>query len=496
LFYVSLYDHMHQRGYVRNAPGSPMCGCSENMAVVTRADCTEISADETFRFDYDASTSTLTGTLSKVRDLDFNACQGANNKNNDLEAYYRRLVNEGKQPAGNLAKLQKTLVGTQAGKCNQAIVNFMETKGIVRSSSGSASVSVSSGNGVEVVDPDYIFEEASKSKMMPKVPGEDDGLEDEETVDVSINEESDEDYDDDQPGITAIEPDLEDDEEAEDEDDLDDDVDEDWETKGDGEKCQKHDECTSGTCENGACAELLKPEPEPVPEIIGENPIGSPPDDDKETTGPKEEPEEETPPNEEPKEETPPNEEPEEETPPNEEPAPVTSPDGDKESPSTPDDDVDEGESILFEDFEGENLLKDYGINSKRVVNSDGDSSISLRKKQYLMKVKWIDVTKCSTIKFKFMANAKGYDEASEGFRLDTKIRYLKGGGWIVNKWNTDAEWTTADLEMDQWKELDSPQIDVETGFAKAMMKFLVRGNGSNGSKMVLIDDLNVLCQV
>ena len=26
LFYVSMYDHMHQRGYVEEIPGMPMCG--------------------------------------------------------------------------------------------------------------------------------------------------------------------------------------------------------------------------------------------------------------------------------------------------------------------------------------------------------------------------------------------------------------------------------------------------------------------------------------
>merc|ERR1711862_335283 len=44
LFYVSMYDHMTQRGYVRNIPGAPMCACAENMPVVTRSDCTEIEA--------------------------------------------------------------------------------------------------------------------------------------------------------------------------------------------------------------------------------------------------------------------------------------------------------------------------------------------------------------------------------------------------------------------------------------------------------------------
>ena len=32
LFYVSMYDHMYQRGYVRNIPGAPMCGCLEKVS--------------------------------------------------------------------------------------------------------------------------------------------------------------------------------------------------------------------------------------------------------------------------------------------------------------------------------------------------------------------------------------------------------------------------------------------------------------------------------
>lgn len=31
LFYVSMYDHLAQRGYVRNVPGAPMCGCVEKV---------------------------------------------------------------------------------------------------------------------------------------------------------------------------------------------------------------------------------------------------------------------------------------------------------------------------------------------------------------------------------------------------------------------------------------------------------------------------------
>ena len=32
LFYVSMYDHMYQRGYVRNFPGAPMCACAEHVS--------------------------------------------------------------------------------------------------------------------------------------------------------------------------------------------------------------------------------------------------------------------------------------------------------------------------------------------------------------------------------------------------------------------------------------------------------------------------------
>lgn len=34
LFFVSLYDHFTQRGYVRNVPGAPMCACAEKVRKV------------------------------------------------------------------------------------------------------------------------------------------------------------------------------------------------------------------------------------------------------------------------------------------------------------------------------------------------------------------------------------------------------------------------------------------------------------------------------
>jgi len=129
LFYVSMYDHMHQRGYVRNVPGSTMCSCAENMPVVTRSDCTELAITESFTFAYNSGTSTLAASLDAV-DINFNACQGADNQNNDLEAYYKKLVAQGKATAANLATLQTILVGAGGGKCDAAIESFLATKGI------------------------------------------------------------------------------------------------------------------------------------------------------------------------------------------------------------------------------------------------------------------------------------------------------------------------------------------------------------------------------
>jgi hypothetical protein len=63
------------------------------MPVVTRSDCTQTDVKEQYRF-FKNSTG-FTATVEKV-DLSFESCQGANNKNNDLEAFVQQLVNDGK----------------------------------------------------------------------------------------------------------------------------------------------------------------------------------------------------------------------------------------------------------------------------------------------------------------------------------------------------------------------------------------------------------------
>lgn len=108
LFYVAMYDHLYQRGYVRSVPGAPMCACAEQMPVVSRADCTELDITQTVKYNWiNRGFSVSTRNVN----VEYNACNGANNNNNDLEAYYERLVDEGRAAEEELKALQKQLVG-------------------------------------------------------------------------------------------------------------------------------------------------------------------------------------------------------------------------------------------------------------------------------------------------------------------------------------------------------------------------------------------------
>lgn len=129
LFYVSMYDHMRQRGYARNIPGSPMCACVEQMPVVTRSDCTQTDVTQTYVFSYEHSTSQFKVAVENIS-VDFNSCQGLNNRNNDLSAYVARLVTEDKITKSQQNKLRDHLV--ENGNCPRAIERNLASKGVVR----------------------------------------------------------------------------------------------------------------------------------------------------------------------------------------------------------------------------------------------------------------------------------------------------------------------------------------------------------------------------
>uniref|UniRef100_A0A7S2PKW2 Fucolectin tachylectin-4 pentraxin-1 domain-containing protein n=1 Tax=Leptocylindrus danicus TaxID=163516 RepID=A0A7S2PKW2_9STRA len=125
LFYVSMYDHMYKRGYVRNIAGAPMCGCVEKMPIVSRADCTQMNVKEKYSFKKNDGTG-FTGTLRETT-LEFQACQGANSKNNDLEAFYQQLVDDDKITTTQQKVFKKYIVGNN--NCQSTINEFIELKG-------------------------------------------------------------------------------------------------------------------------------------------------------------------------------------------------------------------------------------------------------------------------------------------------------------------------------------------------------------------------------
>jgi len=125
LFYVSMYDHMHQRGYVENIPGAPMCGCVEKMPMATRSDCTQVDLTEDFTVVFDGST--IEAKMTKV-EVDFNACQGKNGRNNDLYAYHWRLYEEGKVDRFQFGTVGRTL--TDDHRCEYAREAELAKKGL------------------------------------------------------------------------------------------------------------------------------------------------------------------------------------------------------------------------------------------------------------------------------------------------------------------------------------------------------------------------------
>lgn len=147
LFFVSMYDHMYQRGYVDSITDDPlingtqaMCGCVEDMNPVARADCTEVigKANYTVFQDGDGGpivTKVVPGTFH----LEFRACQGydfvegftpedyeangdkeLSNSNNDLSAFVFRLYLEGKMDDQHVENVEKTLIGYRDPSVNDS----------------------------------------------------------------------------------------------------------------------------------------------------------------------------------------------------------------------------------------------------------------------------------------------------------------------------------------------------------------------------------------
>ncbi len=124
-FYVSLYDHMYTRGYVEPTVDSDnigMCDCVENLPLVSRADCTQVDATQTFTISF--NNGGFTAIKSGEMDVQFNSCRGINpgngdRKDNDLGSYVYRLNKEGKLSDAKMEGVFETLVGYESPNDNQ-----------------------------------------------------------------------------------------------------------------------------------------------------------------------------------------------------------------------------------------------------------------------------------------------------------------------------------------------------------------------------------------
>jgi len=129
-FYVSMYDHMYQRGYVEPAvtggPNEiPMCGCVEDMPKVTRADCTQVDVDFEVSFSRDVN-GELTLNTEETPEVEFNACKGyvygrnySTKQDNDLASYAVRLNKEGRMSDETQYKIFETLLGYENPNNNE-----------------------------------------------------------------------------------------------------------------------------------------------------------------------------------------------------------------------------------------------------------------------------------------------------------------------------------------------------------------------------------------
>jgi hypothetical protein len=123
LFHVSLFDHLYTRGYVKNVPGAPMCGCVEQMPIVSRADCTQVQLVQATTFTFQDGTVEV--TPSGEWEVQFRQCRGINGNNNDLLAHYALLVEQNRAAQEELEALAEIVLGPDT-TCESVIQTFLD----------------------------------------------------------------------------------------------------------------------------------------------------------------------------------------------------------------------------------------------------------------------------------------------------------------------------------------------------------------------------------
>lgn len=120
LFEVAMKKKLYDNGFVEELPGAPLCGCVEQMPVVTKAACTDVQAVQNVAVRYDAAAASFSAEV-EITSITHSDCT-------DLSTHYGLLVAGGKATAREKALLDEHLVGDT---CDAALVSFLESKGFV-----------------------------------------------------------------------------------------------------------------------------------------------------------------------------------------------------------------------------------------------------------------------------------------------------------------------------------------------------------------------------
>ena len=92
--------------------------------MVTRSDCTQVDLTEEWDVDFDDNA--FIAKLTKV-EIAFNACQGRNNRNNDLWAYTARLYDEGRITNRQFGQVGRVI--TDSSECHHETERAKQQKG-------------------------------------------------------------------------------------------------------------------------------------------------------------------------------------------------------------------------------------------------------------------------------------------------------------------------------------------------------------------------------
>ena len=92
------------------------------MPTVTRSDCTQVDLTESIKIAFDSRSSTFTGKLTDVH-IDFNACRGIHNQNNDLWAYMARLYYQGDITPNQFGEAGRTITNGHCVESDRYALN-------------------------------------------------------------------------------------------------------------------------------------------------------------------------------------------------------------------------------------------------------------------------------------------------------------------------------------------------------------------------------------